>query len=215
VQLALDVARLDVAMAIAEETVDFVDRFEVGTPLVLSEGVTRSISPLRTRFPGMPLVADCKIMDRGGQIARACIEAGASGVVVQAAAPYETIHAVREVANEYGAETLVDGLGIEEPATIMSRIGDLAVDHVVIHCGKDEQAVRGVLPLRALRAAALHPQMPPLAAAGGIDRATAAQCASVTGVKTIIVGEAIVGSRSPRTAAAEIRLMCDRAEVVV
>lgn len=212
-QLALDVTRVDVAIAIAEETIEFVDRLEVGTPLVLTEGAPRAISALRARFPGVPLIADCKIMDRGGQITRGCIEAGADGIIVQAAAPYETLAAVCHVASEYGAETLVDGLGIGDAAALASRIGELLFDYVIVHRGKDEQAVGGRPPLQTVRAVARDPAMPPIAVAGGIGATNVAECARAAKVAIIIVGESIIGSLSPRAAAAEIRRICDHERI--
>jgi 3-keto-L-gulonate-6-phosphate decarboxylase len=209
----LDVTRADEAIAIADETIEFVDRLEVGTPLVLSEGAPRAISILRARYPNMPLVADCKIMDRGGQISRACIHAGATGVIVQAVAPYETLQAVYQAASEHGAETLVDGLGVDDADTIAWRIGGLPVDYVIVHRGKDEQAQGGTAPLGMLRAAACSVDMPPLAVAGGIDALTLADCIGEPKVKLVIIGEAIVGSASPRAAAREIWRICSRVRI--
>lgn len=209
VQLALDVIGVKRAIAIAEETIEFVDRLEVGTPLILSEGAPRAISMLRARFPGVPLIADCKMMDRGRQVTRACIEAGASGVIVQAAAPYETLEAVYQVAAEYGAETFVDSLGIHAVETVATRIGELSFDYMILHRGKDEQAVGGTPPLQAVRAAAADSTLPAVAVAGGISPENVADCAHASNVKVIIVGEAIVSSPSPRMAAAEIRRICD------
>lgn len=209
VQLALDVIDVQRAIAIAEETIEFIDRLEIGTPLALSVGAPRAISMLRARFPGVPLIADCKIMDRGGPLTLACIDAGASGVIVQAAAPYETLEAVCEVAAEYGAETCVDSLGIDVVETVATRIADLPFDYMILHRGKDEQAIGGTPPLQAVRAAAADPALPAVAIAGGINPENVADCAEAVNVKVIIVGEAIIGSLSPRSVAAEIRRICD------
>jgi 3-hexulose-6-phosphate synthase len=213
IQLALDVTRLDVAIAIAEETVEYVDRLEVGTPLALAEGAPRAIAALRARFPSMPLIADCKIMDRGGQITHACVDAGATGVIVEAAAPRETLEAVYNVAAEYGAEASADSLGIHDIYTLAERIEDIPFDFVILHRGKDEQASGGDLPLRATREAAYVPGLPRVALAGGISPRSAAVCVQASNVEVLIVGESILESLSPRSTAAEIRRICDETRI--
>jgi 3-hexulose-6-phosphate synthase len=211
-QLALDVTDVKLAIGIAEKTIEFVDRLEVGTPLINSEGVSHAISALRACFPGVPLIADAKIMDRGWQVTRACIDAGASGVIVQAGAPFETLEAVCEAAAEFGTETCVDSLGIDTVAQVAARIGELPFDYMILHLGKDQQAAGGRLPIEAVRAAADR-ELPAIAVAGGISPENVAECAQALNVKVIIVGEAIVSSPSPRKVAADIRRICDRERI--
>lgn len=211
VQLALDVTDIECAIGIVESTIEFVNRLEVGTPLINSEGMPRAISALRARFPDVPLIADPKIMDRGWQITRACIDAGASGVIVQGGAPFETLEAVCEAAAEFGTETCVDSLGVDTVAELTTRIGELPFDYMILHRGKDEQAVGRKPPIEAVHAAATERALPAIAVAGGIRPDNVAECAQAPNVKVVIVGEAIVDSPSPRNAAAEIRRICDGA----
>ncbi|HET8956707.1 MAG TPA: orotidine 5'-phosphate decarboxylase / HUMPS family protein [Solirubrobacterales bacterium] len=207
--MALDVTDVEVAIRIAESTIDFVDRLEVGTPLINSEGMPRAISALRARFPEMPLIADPKIMDRGWQITRVCVDAGASGVIVEGGAPFETLEAVCEAATESGTETYVDSLGVEGLTELTARIGELPFDYMIMHRGKDEQAVGGRPPIEEVRAAAAERALPAIAVAGGIRPDNVAECVQAPNVEVVIVGEAIISSPSPRNVAAEIRRICD------
>jgi 3-hexulose-6-phosphate synthase len=212
VQLALDVTRLDAAIALAEVTAGLVDRLEVGTPLILSEGM-KAISGMKSHFPDMPVIADCKIMDRGGEITQACITAGASGVVVQASAPRKTLEAVSRVAAEHGAEACVDALGVDDLEILAEKIDGVSFDYVILHRAKDEQPGGAGPPVDAALAAAARYGMPAVALAGGIDRSNVAECVSSSSVKLIIVGEAIIINPSPRSVAAEIRRVCDELRV--
>lgn len=213
VQLALDVTSIQTAVAIAAETLDYIDRIEVGTPLLRCEGA-RAITTLRVRFPSVPLIADCKIMDCGAQETSMSLDAGADGVVVQALAPLETIKAVCAVAAPRNAQVLVDGIGTHDAALLAARVAGLPVDYVIAHRGKDEQAVLGAPPGMTLRTAAAQPGMPPLAVAGGLSPSNIADSAREPNVAIVIIGEAIVKSGSPRHAAAAIRRICDQERAV-
>ena len=65
VQISLDLTDLGEALATAELARRAgVDWLEAGTPFILAEGV-HGVRALRERFPGVPIVADLKIMDGG------------------------------------------------------------------------------------------------------------------------------------------------------
>ena len=64
-QVALDFLNLGRALKIAEAAVaGGADWLEAGTPLIKSEGLD-SVRALKKNFPGLPIVADLKIMDAG------------------------------------------------------------------------------------------------------------------------------------------------------
>src|SRR5256885_17236143 len=85
VQVAIDVLTIDAALRIAEAAVKAgVDWLEVGTPLVTFAGVS-AIGALAKAFPGVPVLADYKVMDgvtkyiveagkQGGRIATVCAQ---------------------------------------------------------------------------------------------------------------------------------------------
>ena len=97
VQVSLDLPDLQVALATAEVAVRAgVDWLEVGTPLILGEGL-HAVRALRERFPAHPIIADLKTMDAGYLEAEMMFKAGATFVVVMAVAHEHTVReAVRE-----------------------------------------------------------------------------------------------------------------------
>lgn len=65
VQISLDLTEIPEALEMAEKAVRAgVDWLEVGTPLILAEGM-RGVQELRRRYPNTPIVADLKTMDGG------------------------------------------------------------------------------------------------------------------------------------------------------
>src|SRR5438128_1108022 len=111
IQLALDLTNLDLARHIVSEVDGFVDRVEVGTPLLRKHGMS-AIATMRSSFPESFIVADCKIMDCGRIETTLALEAGANSVVVQAAAPRATLEATCEAAARMNGYVMADALGV-------------------------------------------------------------------------------------------------------
>ncbi|MDA7509133.1 orotidine 5'-phosphate decarboxylase, partial [Akkermansiaceae bacterium] len=94
VQISLDLTNIDEALetaALARRA--GVDWLEVGTPLILAEGL-HGVRALRDAFPDVPVIADLKTMDGGYLEAEMMAKAGATHVVVMARAHSETIKCV-------------------------------------------------------------------------------------------------------------------------
>ncbi len=82
VQISIDVTTLKEAMDLARGSVSAgVDWLEVGTPLLLAEGL-HAVRAFRAGFPDVPIVADLKTMDGAGLEAEMMFKAGADMVVV-------------------------------------------------------------------------------------------------------------------------------------
>src|SRR2546429_560520 len=84
-QLAIDTQTLSEAEALVSRVRDLVDVVEVGTPLVIREGVG-AVRRLRPVFPDLTLVADLKLVDGGHFEATPAFEAGAPALPGLAAA---------------------------------------------------------------------------------------------------------------------------------
>jgi 3-hexulose-6-phosphate synthase / 6-phospho-3-hexuloisomerase len=210
-QVALDTIDLSMAVSVATQTVDLVDRIEIGTPLLRKHGV-RAIEELRGHCKDAVLVADLKTMDYGHLETRLAIEAGANGVVVQAAASRPTLEAACSCAVERDAFVMVDGIGIPDIADLARRISGLEVRNVIIHKAKDEQNRDG--PLAEFLDASLVPSadLPPLAIAGGITPRNVHALLSAVEIDTIIVGSAIMSSPSPRDVTMEFLSVLNRGD---
>ena len=74
-QLALDRVDLSGVMAVLQEVGDLVDIVEIGTPVIIREGV-RAVAETKRAFPKMEVLADLKIMDAGEYEASIAFDAG-------------------------------------------------------------------------------------------------------------------------------------------
>lgn len=142
VQISLDITEIDEALATAEMALRAgVDWLEAGTPLIIAEGM-HGVRALRERFPDTPIVADLKTMDGGWLEAELMSKAGATHVVVMAAAHDETIKCVVKAGRDLGIKVMGDNLACTNMVDGARRLADLGCDYIVHHIGYDER--RGI-----------------------------------------------------------------------
>ena len=197
-QLALD-GPLEDSLAVLRATQEYVDLAEIGTPLVLREGV-RAIQRLRAEFPALPLLADFKIMDAGGEEAHIAFAAGANIVTVLGVAADETIAAAAMAALKCGGELMVDLMAVPQPLQRVPELMALGCDQFCVHRAHDASG-DPVGPLRVLRKAL--PDLR-LAVAGGISVGTIDALAALR-PDTVIVGGAITRAAQPAAAARRLK----------
>lgn len=196
-QVALDFLNLDRAMRVAAEAAEGgADYLEAGTPLIKSEGMA-AVRTLRERFPNHIIVADMKTLDAGRVEMEAASKSGADIAVVMACASDATIRECVEAGKNYGIKVAADLLGADDPADAARRCERLGVHHVGVHLAIDDQML-GADPFEILRRVRQAVSIP-LAVAGGINAATAAESIS-SGADIVIVGGAV--SKSADAAAA-------------
>lgn len=153
VQISLDFTTIEEALDNARKAVRAgVDWLEVGTPLLLAEGL-RAVQTLRREFPQHPVVADLKTMDGGYLEAEMMVKAGATHVVVMGRAHPATIKAATKAGHDYGINIMGDDLACDDKPTAARMMEDLGVDFIVHHVGYDERrdsngagGRRGVVP---------------------------------------------------------------------
>ncbi|MEO1991662.1 MAG: orotidine 5'-phosphate decarboxylase / HUMPS family protein [Pirellulales bacterium] len=142
VQISLDLTDLDEAVDTAAMAIRAgVDWLEVGTPLILSEGL-RGVRLLRETFPAVPIVADLKTMDGGYLEAEMMAQAGATHVVVMERAHHETIRCVVKAGQDFGCKVMGDNLGCPNMIDGAKRLEEYGCDYVIHHVGYDER--RGI-----------------------------------------------------------------------
>lgn len=142
VQISLDLTEIPEALEMAEKAMRAgVDWLEVGTPLILAEGM-RGVQELRERYPDTPIVADLKTMDGGYLEAEVMAEAGASHVVVMGQATPETIELVVQAGEEFGVEVMGDNLGMDDPVAGARQLAEAGCDYVIHHIGYDYRTLR-------------------------------------------------------------------------
>lgn len=64
-QLALDLVNIPEAIELIKEVEAFIDVVEIGTPVVINEGL-RAVKEVKQAFPNLRVLADLKIMDAVG-----------------------------------------------------------------------------------------------------------------------------------------------------
>src|SRR3954451_12691556 len=111
VQIALDFSTIDQAIASARLGVQAgVDILEVGTPLIVAQGVN-TIGQLKRAFPDYPVLADYKTMDSGGKNTLLTHQQGGQYMTVCGNAPDETVKSAVAASKETGVKVVVDLIG--------------------------------------------------------------------------------------------------------
>lgn len=64
-QLALDLVNIPEAIKVVKEVEEYIDIVEIGTPVVINEGL-RAVKEMKDAFPNLKVLADLKIMDAAG-----------------------------------------------------------------------------------------------------------------------------------------------------
>ncbi|MBN2554149.1 MAG: orotidine 5'-phosphate decarboxylase [Spirochaetales bacterium] len=212
-QLALDQVSLDQAIRAVDETQGLIDIVEIGTPLVIKEGLA-AVSAVKGRFPSLTVVADLKIVDGGAYESRIAFEAGADIVTVLAFAHEVTVREAVGEARKQGGSILVDLLGIRDIPGAVARAEAAGAEYVCIHTASDLAAA--LRPsLRGLEEAAAAVRGIRMAAAGGITLDRVDQILSLPAAlrpEILIVGGAIMKQADRRGAALRFRQRIDQAD---
>ncbi|MGI0130357.1 MAG: 3-hexulose-6-phosphate synthase [Thermoplasmata archaeon] len=201
-QVALDFENLSRALTAAREAVDGgADWVEAGTPLIKSEGLD-AVRELKKAFPEHRIVADMKIMDTGAFEVEIAAKAGADLVTILGAADDDTIADGVRGGELYGAEIMVDLLGVADPIARARRAAELGAAAVCWHVGIDMQ-MQAQTPF-AILAELARASTIPVAVAGGLTSETVAEAVRA-GAQILIVGGAITKSPQMADAARRVR----------
>lgn len=203
-QLALDLEDLNDALKLAEQTSDYIDIIELGTPLIKVHGL-KTVCEAFSKF-NKPLLADLKTMDTGEFEAMLAFKYGADYMTVCAAADNKTIQDAAKYANENSKHCMVDLLSAKDVVKRAQEIKDLGPSFVCVHSGIDMQ-LQGCCPLNDLKK--VKGVMDNVAVAGGITLETAPQ-ALEQNPAILIIGGAITRVDNPREAAKQFRQLVDQ-----
>ncbi len=200
-QVALDFENLSRAETAAREAVEGgADWVEAGTPLIKSEGLD-AVRALKKAFPDRRIVADMKVMDTGAFEVEIAAKAGADLVTILGAADDDTIADGVRGGELYGAEIVVDLLGVPDPVARAKRAGELGAAAVCWHVGIDMQ-MQAKTPFALLKELAAAAPIP-VAVAGGLNSESVAEAVRA-GAQILVVGGAI--TKSPNIAEATRRI---------
>lgn len=205
-QLALDYGTADEALALLAQVHDQIDIAEVGTPLVIREGVS-VLRRIRAAFPALRITADLKIMDAGAYETAIACEAGADMVTVLALADDATIRGAVEEARRHGSAVMVDMIGVSVPERRATEIHALEAHYLCLHTAVDSAAAQaGAGASRGTELARVRAAAPRcrIAVAGGISPENIRETVAA-GPDLVIVGSGLSRSADPAAAAATIR----------
>jgi len=205
-QVALDLLELKRAVQIAEESLaGGADWIEVGTPLIKSEGM-RAVTARRERYPDQVISADMKVADTGTLEVEMAAKAGASMVCLLAEADNSVVEEAIRAARLYGVKLMADLINSKNPIERARDLESMGVEYIVAHVGIDQQML-GMTSNDLLKKLSGKVSVP-IAIAGGLDAASAAEAVSL-GAKIIIVGGAIVRSADVTASTRKIREAID------
>lgn len=99
-QLALDTDTLITALDVVQKVSEEIDVIEVGTVLVLQEGIN-SVRTIRALYPNHIILSDVRIIKAGGKLSKICFENGANWITVISDASKDTIESVVKESKKY------------------------------------------------------------------------------------------------------------------
>ena len=136
-QLAYDLGTYEELYAFMEEIEEAIDIIEIGTPVILREGVTQ-IEKVKNRFPDKLIFADLKIMDAGKLEADIGFQAGADMVSVLGLASKKTIEAAKISAIQWKRKIMVDMINLVDPIMKWTDFMKMGIDYGCLHTAHDD-----------------------------------------------------------------------------
>ncbi|MFT4227163.1 3-hexulose-6-phosphate synthase [Micropruina sp.] len=207
IQLAIDDLGLADAVSLCERVADYVDIIEIGTPVVIAEGM-HAVRAIREVLPNHTILADTKIMDAGAYEAALAFDAGADYCTVLGVTDDITIKACLEAAAAKGGGVFVDLICVPDVAERTRVLEDLGVDLIAVHTGVDRQA-QGVTPFAEFLRVKAASTRSVISVAGGINESTVGQYLA-QGCDIAVVGAGIAGAPDPVAAARTLSELAGR-----
>jgi 3-hexulose-6-phosphate synthase len=201
-QLALDLVDIPGAKQVVAEVAEHIDIVEIGTPVVINEGL-RAVKEIKEAFPHLRVLADLKIMDAGGYEVMKASEAGADIITVLGVSDDSTIKGAVAEARKHGRKIMVDMINVKDIEGRAKEIDSFGVDYICVHSGYDHQA-DGKNSFEELAAIKRVVKNAKTAIAGGIKLDTLPE---VIGAQPdlVIVGGGITGQQDKNATAAEMK----------
>ncbi|WP_394186099.1 3-hexulose-6-phosphate synthase [Metabacillus halosaccharovorans] len=203
-QLALDLVNIPEAIELVKEVEEHIDIVEIGTPVVINEGL-HAVKAVKEAFPNLKVLADLKIMDAAGYEVMKASEAGADIITILGAAEDMSIKGAVEEAKKQGKKILVDMIAVKDLSARAKELDEMGVDYICVHTGYDLQAVgkNSFEDLQTIKSVVKNAKT---AIAGGIKLETLPEVIKVQ-PDLIIVGGGITGQEDKKAAAAKMQEM--------
>jgi 3-hexulose-6-phosphate synthase len=210
-QLALDLVNIEEAKKVVSEVQEHIDIVEIGTPVVINEGL-RAVKEIKEAFPSLTVLADLKVMDAGGYEVMKASEAGAGIVTILGATDDATIKGAVEEGKKQGTKILVDMINVKDIEQRAKEVDELGVDYICVHTGYDLQAAgeNSFEQLRKIKRVVKHAKT---AVAGGIKLETLPEVISAK-PDLVIVGGGITGQEDKKGVAAQMQKLVKQKALV-
>ncbi len=191
IQISIDVIDLQEALDLARASVKAgVDWLEVGTPLLLAEGL-HAVRAFRAEFPDTPIVVDLKTMDGAGLEAEMMFKAGGDMVVVMGQAHDASIIEQVKMAQRYDKQVMCDVMLCPDKPGRARQAQEMGVDYIIVHTGFDERnMIPGLSPLDDLQDV-LDAVDIPVQAVGGLSVPQAIETLAL-GAEIVVFGAPLV-----------------------
>jgi 3-hexulose-6-phosphate synthase len=210
-QLALDLVNIPEAKEVVREVQEHIDIVEIGTPVVINEGL-KAVKEIKEAFPSLKVLADLKIMDAGAYEVMKASEAGASIITILGATDDSTIKGAVEEAKKQGTQILVDMINVKNLEQRAKEVDALGVDYICVHTGYDLQA-EGETPFEQLQIIKRVVKNAKTAVAGGIKLDTLPEVVE-SKPDLVIVGGGITGVEDKNNVAGEMKKLVKKATLV-
>lgn len=201
-QLALDLVDIPQAKELVKEVEPYIDIVEIGTPVVINEGL-RAVKEIKEAFPHLKVLADLKIMDAGGYEVMKASEAGADIITVLGVSDDSTIQGAVAEARKQHKKIMVDMINVKNIEERAKQVDTFGVDYICVHSGYDHQAA-GKNSFEELTAIKRVVKNAKTAIAGGIKLETLPEVIQAN-PDLVIVGGGITGHADKPFAAAEMQ----------
>ena len=206
-QLALDLVDIPGAIELVKEVEEHIDVVEIGTPVVINEGL-KAVKEVKAAFPNLTVLADLKIMDAAGYEVSQASAAGADIITILGTAEDESIKGAVEEAKKQGKQILADMIAVKDIAARAKELDELGVDYICVHTGYDLQAVgkNSFEDLQTIKGVVKNAKT---AIAGGIKLDTLPEVIKVQ-PDLVIVGGGITGQADKKAVAAKMQQMINQ-----
>jgi 3-hexulose-6-phosphate synthase/6-phospho-3-hexuloisomerase len=139
IQIALDYATIEEALEMAKIGVQAgVDWLEIGTPLIVSQGIA-PIGQMVRAFPDYPVLADYKTMDSGWKNVERTAQQGGHIMTVCAGSPDATVKSAIAEGKKRGIWVVADTIGVANQAARSRECAAWGVDMIYLHYGADQR----------------------------------------------------------------------------
>ena len=197
-QLAIDLLNKEEAAELANKVKDYVDIVEIGTPIVINEGLP-AVQYLNDNIDGVKVLADLKIMDAADYEVSQAVKFGADVVTILGVAEDASIKGAIEEAHKNGKELLVDMIAVQDLQKRAKELDELGADYIAVHTGYALQA-EGESPLESLRQVKSVINNSKVAVIGGIKPDTIKEVVAEE-PDLVVVGGGIANADDPVAAA--------------